>query len=227
MTNYSIMDYWKDKCITSDGDIEIEIGYPGAKENLDVQNTIPVVYDWGEPCCFACGCMNWNYTEYYGNDNEIDIKKTWNQANVRRALQQAHIIPKSLGGQLTPDNMFLLCPHCHEESPDTSYPKEFFKWIYWRRHQPMQRALWYFKDAVIELSKEGVPPLINAEEVSKEITSHAWKVCASSYIAAFKGNAYKHYEAIINSVPEEIRGHVVEALRDYAASAPKRMGWTA
>lgn len=204
VTHFAIMDYWKDKCITDNGDIEIEIGYPGAKDDIDVFHSVAVVEDWGEPRCFGCGSMNHQYIEYYDETNEIDIRRTWNQSSVKSALQQAHIVPKSLGGELVPENLFLLCPYCHEESPDTIYSKEFFKWIYWRRHQPMQRAMIAYQKAIKELADEGIPPLINPEEVSKEITSHGSKVAMSSYIAAFKGNAYKNYNQINESTPIDV-----------------------
>lgn len=80
----------------------------------------------------------------------------------------------------------------------------------------MQRATIAYQKAIEELAGEGVPPLINPEEVSKEITSHGAKVMMSSYIAAFKGNAYKNYNQIIESTPEPVRQLVVDnALRKY------------
>lgn len=42
-----IFDYWKDKEITPEGNVVL------SSEN--VENAIPVIYDWGEPMCCACG----------------------------------------------------------------------------------------------------------------------------------------------------------------------------
>lgn len=226
MTHFEIMDYWKDKCITDNGDVQIDFGYPGVDPNLDASRSIGVVEDWGEPRCFACGCMNHpDYIEYYDENNEIDIKKTWNQKKVCSALQKAHIIPKSLGGEMVPSNLFLLCPNCHFESPDTIYPNEFFKWIYWRRHQPRERALWMFRDVAIELAKDGIPMLIDVNEVKNEIGSHATAVSLSSYKAAFRGNALKHYNEVINSVPDNMKSKVIEELKIRANNSLFSVGW--
>lgn len=46
-SNSSIFDYWKNKAITSDGTV--------IEDDFDDKKSIPVVYDWGEPCCWACG----------------------------------------------------------------------------------------------------------------------------------------------------------------------------
>ena len=225
VSHYQIMNYWKDKCITEDGCVEIDIGYPGAKDDIDTKHSVGVVEDWGEPRCFACGSMNHEYTEYYDDNGEIDIPKTWNQSKVKSALQQAHIIPKSLGGQFVPENLFLLCPYCHEESPDTIYPEEFFKWVYWRRHQPTQRWLVGFKNATLDLASNGIPPLIDASEVAKEIGPHAWKVSMTSYESAFRGNAKKHYNAVVNSVPDSLKPVLKGVLKDHAKNVVKSWGW--
>ena len=47
-----------------------------------------------------------------------------------RQLERCHILAASLGGEGTADNMFLLCPRCHEESPDTTNREAFFRWVY-------------------------------------------------------------------------------------------------
>lgn len=54
--HFDIFDYWKDKCITDEGNVEIEMGYEGYDETKsNIHNSIPIVEDWGEPQCFACG----------------------------------------------------------------------------------------------------------------------------------------------------------------------------
>lgn len=52
----SIFDYWKNKAITSDGTV--------IEDDFDDKNSIPVVYDWGEPCCWACGKFIQSLAEY-------------------------------------------------------------------------------------------------------------------------------------------------------------------
>lgn len=44
-------------------------------------------------------------------------------------LQRCHIIPKSLGGLDTADNLFLMCKECHDLAPNTVYRDIFLKWV--------------------------------------------------------------------------------------------------
>lgn len=82
--------------------------------------------DWGEPSCWACGF-------HYGVKHDIknseasltDIHKAWE----RIPLQRCHIVPRSLGGANTPDNLFLLCRECHDLAPNTSIPSIFLEWV--------------------------------------------------------------------------------------------------
>ena len=46
-----------------------------------------------------------------------------------KRLEKCHIVPHSLGGGNEPSNYYLLCCACHTESPDTSIPSIFFKWL--------------------------------------------------------------------------------------------------
>lgn len=54
-THYEVFDYWKDKSIDKHGTC-----YTG--DNIDFHNTIPIVKDWGEPECYACGCSAIDYS---------------------------------------------------------------------------------------------------------------------------------------------------------------------
>ena len=68
-----IFDYWKDKCITYKGTIEIE-------GNYDYSKSIEVVKDWGEPNCWLCGkIINLDDYPFYYEDLE-------NAPNVRQAF---------------------------------------------------------------------------------------------------------------------------------------------
>jgi hypothetical protein len=44
-------------------------------------------------------------------------------------LERCHIIPKSLGGQDSPENYILLCNKCHQEAPNVKDNKQIMKWI--------------------------------------------------------------------------------------------------
>jgi len=61
--------------------------------------------DWAEAdqLCWRCGC--------------------------KHNLQRAHIIPDSLGGKDTPDNIVLLCDRCHKEAPNVTDPEIMWDWI--------------------------------------------------------------------------------------------------
>lgn len=122
-----IFDYWKDKAITRDGKI---VPY----DDMSIE-AIPVVFDWGEPKCWACGrridkVFDYATYEKYLSEN---VNKIWDYAEVAKNLNKCHIIPHCIGGADEPENLFLLCEGCHIESPDTENPENFFRWIYRRR----------------------------------------------------------------------------------------------
>lgn len=121
-----IFDYWKNKCITSDGNVAIEGEHDRSK-------SINVVEDWGEPTCWCCG----KQINVYGNKNyETDTttpSKIWDYKNVAKILNRCHIVPKSLGGKNESNNLFLMCEDCHVESPDYIDPTYFLLYIYSKR----------------------------------------------------------------------------------------------
>lgn len=114
----SIFEYWKDKAITKDGDV--------IREGEDFKNSIPVVYDYGEPECWAC-------RQKVEILEQIDISKVWGNSKVKSKLNRCHIIPYSASGEDEPSNLFLLCEDCHINSPDTNNQNNFLRWVYKRR----------------------------------------------------------------------------------------------
>lgn len=82
--------------------------------------------------CWACG-RELYVTRFTRTDTtpQESIDAAWNRA---AALQICHIVPRSLGGQNTVDNLFLLCPHCHDLAPDTVFPDSFLKWALNQSH---------------------------------------------------------------------------------------------
>lgn len=72
---------------------------------------------------------------------EQDIGTDWDEAEhrcwrcgVRRSgkkskLEKCHIIPASLGGPDTVDNLILLCWHCHAEAPNINSKTVMWDWI--------------------------------------------------------------------------------------------------
>lgn len=114
----AIFDYWKDKAITKDGDVICEETHGNIK-------SISVVFDWGEPECWACRRAINEVYKYKTYDEllKTDISKIWNFSEVKKVLNKCHIVPDSAGGADRPENLFLLCECCHIESPDTENPK--------------------------------------------------------------------------------------------------------
>jgi len=46
----------------------------------------------------------------------------------RTPLQRCHIIPRSLGGNTDPSNLFLMCTECHDLAPNTTSRDIFLRW---------------------------------------------------------------------------------------------------
>jgi hypothetical protein len=96
-----------------------------------------ILIDWGEPECWACGF-------HYGDKYDIRrsdaaweiILRCWD----RMPLQRCHIVPKSLGGPNTADNLFLMCRECHDQAPNTPFPEIFFEWVRSQSHFQRESA---------------------------------------------------------------------------------------
>lgn len=192
-THKSIYQYWRDKCISSDGYVYIDVGYPGHDSNL-VKNkeTIPVVYDWGEPECFACRQpINELYeSEKYEETLADDCDNLWNFPQVKHALNRCHIVPHALGGTDKPENLFLMCERCHKDSPDTIYKDQFFKWVFKRRKYPTA-----YSEAREILEKDyGINAAfypIHLEELKNELTTHGGNLGRATLISAYVGHTLK------------------------------------
>ncbi len=213
-THSQIFNYWKDKCISNMGDVAIEIGYEGYNESTtDVNNTIPVVEDWGEPCCWGCGIWTGvaiEETEEDEDDDLSDIIRLWNNRTVKHYLERAHIVPNALGGEDCPSNLFLLCKRCHRDSPDTTYPREFFKWIYKRRKEGN-----IFYRSLVAASKECIqediaPIYINPNKAKKEMGIHAGFHAESSYVSAMVGQAREYMQMSANALLKEFEDEDME-----------------
>lgn len=115
---YEICNYWKDKAITKEFKVKLW------SECTDEEEAVKIVDFPDEIVCWACGIL-----PFYSIDTE-NKEKMWNQDHL---LNRAHIVAQSKGGDDTPSNLFLLCPNCHEESPDTTNPQNFYAWVYYKR----------------------------------------------------------------------------------------------
>lgn len=127
VSHFAIFDYWKDKVILSNGEVVMGKNRPEKDYEWVVSDNI-------EPSCWGCGLPA--ISELERTKQRVgteDLPRIWNDKNVRHELERCHIVPHALGGADTPDNHFLLCGKCHCESPDTTNPRTFFRWVYNRR----------------------------------------------------------------------------------------------
>lgn len=120
ITKYEIYDFWKNKVITNNFQIK---DYESCK---DKEDAVRIIEFSDSICCWACDYPSFILDEDFNGD----LKKEW---NYDKMLQKSHIIAKSLVGNNSAENMFLLCPDCHAKSPDTSNRDNFFAWVYYKR----------------------------------------------------------------------------------------------
>jgi len=68
--------------------------------------------------------------------SESDLGVDWTEAYERcwrcgckRKLQKCHIVPRSLGGKDSTQNILALCSQCHDEMPNVIDPAAVWDWI--------------------------------------------------------------------------------------------------
>jgi hypothetical protein len=114
--------------------------------------------------------------------------------------ERAHIVPHSLGGPDTPENLFLLCSACHLQAPDMRQPKWFFDWINAEAARQLEAngAFWEMARAALEA---GFPVAISAAQAERfcalypvmikelmiDATSHGCEVVVSTLRAVSIG----------------------------------------
>lgn len=107
---YEIYNHWKDKAITKNFEVKLW------KACIAEDEAVKIIEFPDEIACWACGIPP------YQTADSDKIEKLWNHDHL---LDRAHIFARSKGGGDMPSNLFLLCPNCHAESPDTTNPKNF------------------------------------------------------------------------------------------------------
>lgn len=132
-SHFEIFNYWKNKCIDQYGNVFIN-------GSASYGKTEQVVYDWGEPCCWACdsGTYVWECEEYDSLLHEEDLSKLYSHKKVKSHLERCHIVARSHGGKDEPENLFLLCPKCHKESPHIKNKQLFLAWVFKKRRSPSE-----------------------------------------------------------------------------------------
>ena len=205
----AIFDYWKEKYINKDGSIVLE-RYAG-------KDSIPVVKDEGEPMCWACSKpFITEYEDKISNPpTDEEIHRLWMDKVVKSGLNRCHIVPDAMGGEDTPQNLFLLCGNCHIDSPDTMNREGFFRWVYRRRASSAMGVInpaEMISDIEVELEDRGLPKILEMEKekpgffydgdfkkfLSTHIGTHGAKVVMSTYIVAIADyieECYKTAEA--------------------------------
>ena len=170
-SHYRIFDYWKDKVILPSGEVKT------TQECKPAAGLEMVVWDWDDPCCWACGepaLKDEAFRQFFENNpdatGETLYKKLYDLKSVKSVLNRCHIHPNALGGADTPENLFLLCERCHVLSPDTTNRSAFFRWVYDRRKQytlGIMRPREVIKRIDEELSRRGLPSLAECLRVAK------------------------------------------------------------
>lgn len=182
VSHSKIFDYWKGKAITEKGMV--------IDDDFEDKNSIPVVYDWGEPCCWACGKFIHEVFDIKDYDEiaQLNPKILYDVPKIRSKYNRCHIVPHQAGGSDEPSNLFLMCKECHEESPDTLNPQNFFKWVYKKRKnelRPFGRDMNnFFKKYLEDCEEKGKNPLTYKLDEVKVFT-HGTKIAESSLIMAF------------------------------------------
>ena len=131
----AIFDYWKDKFITKSGKVLTYDELTALRDAGKPEPSYPVVLDWGEIECWACGrtlspSKEADLQKRCSMGDDFNYEKLWNAKEVQSFYNRCHIVPAALGGPDAPENLFLLCPQCHVISPDTVNYSAFIRWVF-------------------------------------------------------------------------------------------------
>ena len=156
ISHIAIFEYWKEKYLTSNGKV---ISYDEFPEHSH-ESPLPVVHDWGEPSCWACGLpIIGPYEQLCDAENRgIEYERVWKDPGVTHNLERCHILAKQFGGHDKAENLFLLCSKCHKASPDTRSRDAFFRWVYQKR----------------KVSLFGIQPEVFLKAVKEEIEARGY-----------------------------------------------------
>lgn len=210
-----IFNYWQNICIDKDGFLHQEGDYP-------IENSIPVVPNWDEQCCWGCGKRNPSHSKEYSIwvENE-SYRAIWDDGSVKTKLERAHIIADGLGGPPIEENLFLLCPTCHLNSPDTKSRRMFFKWIYNKRKSSKTKSPYYYKAVNILKSEYNIsyPLFDDWNEIIKEgdtIVRQSGLIPESTYVYSLVANALKNKSGLEGRAERmfenKIRGKIEELM---------------
>lgn len=85
--------------------------------------------------------------------DECGLSVDWAEADTHcwrcgceKHLERCHIVPDSLGGKDTPENIVLLCKRCHAEGPNVTDPDIMWDWIK-AYNVPFYETFWQIRGA--------------------------------------------------------------------------------
>lgn len=178
-SHYSIFEYWKDKVITKGGEV---LKYEDKGNRKDC---LIVIVDRGEPCCWGCGkyAVKDDELEAFNNNPSVTgenyFKKLYSLPTLKSRLNRCHIKPNALGGEDSPENLFLMCEECHALSPDTVNRAAFFRWVYDRNQRYVSGRMSgreVYNRINEELNRRGFPDLVQCftllEDKLKNVDSY-------------------------------------------------------
>ena len=180
-SHWDIVNYWAESglWVTEDGIL--------TKRSDSIRDEI-VMDDCDAVRCMACGAMVKS-----GIKETDDWSRLWNSSHVKSRLARCHIIPQSLGGADTPDNLVVLCKACHESSPDTTNPQTFWRWFYDTRRTHvfgLRSPSSLIKDINEELARRKLPSVL---EIFQRIVDEGQNLfCEEYFLAFFRDYASKH-----------------------------------
>ena len=192
----AIFSYWEDKYINRDGGV--------VSEEDATKDSIPVVKDEYEPMCWACSkpIITEDEEVFAKNPDERIVRRLWEERQVKSGLNRCHISPDSMGGEDTPQNLFLMCGNGHIDAPDTMSREGFFRWVYRRRKSSLMGlvdAAGMIERIEEDLVDRGLPKLSEMEKrvpgfiegenianfMDNRAGTHGAKVVSSTYVVVF------------------------------------------
>lgn len=128
-----------------------------------------ILIDWGEPDCWACGFHYGSKYDIRKPDAGMDkIFRCWDKV----PLQRCHIVPKSLGGTNSVENLFLMCRECHDSAPNTPFQSIFLEWAKNQSH--FLREGEKIKSAMRSFGLDATEDLAKIESIIHSESFKAW-----------------------------------------------------
>ena len=220
VSKWRIMSYWYDR---------IQLKFLTFSIGLKGQGKIGQLIQQERPFCLVCRkemrskrLTHKRMKITWSEDGEPiwtpDFKTVWNTVV---GLQIHHIVPKSLGGVDTVDNLFLLCRSCHIEAPSSTSRELFLKWVddheIW--FQKKERAFMHQMKAIVPESEQ--EDFVNYWCDNNKLMMQGWKHSGGDRIDTVFGLHGYSEATMVASLYIEWRKHIGRPL-----PIPNHMGTT-